>query len=114
MGSDEQAIKEWYAKKTTALKEGDPKGWIDLFPEDVIFMMPNEETVVGKEALRQWGQPYFDQFEMEEIYTLEEIEVSTNWAFARVTYKFDVIPKAGGETIQENGNDLPPINVPPS
>ena len=56
MGSDEQAIKEWYAKKTTALKEGDPDSWIDLFPEDVVFMMPNEETIKGKEALRHWGQ----------------------------------------------------------
>lgn len=106
MGANEKAIKEWYEKKTTALKEGDPDGWIDLFLEDVVFMMPNEETVEGKEALRQWGRPYFDQFEMEEIYSLNEIEVSANWAFTRVAYTFKVTPKTGGETTQENGKGI--------
>lgn len=104
--ADVEAIKTWYDQKTTALKTGDPDSWINLFTEDVVFMMPNEATVEGKEAVQQWGQPFFDLFDMEEVYKIEEIEVSDNWAFARVNYRFNVTPKTGGEVKQENGKGI--------
>jgi len=101
IAADVEAIKACYDQKTDALKAGDTDRWIALFTEDIIFMPPNEAIAKGKDAIRQWVQPYFDQFDMDEAYSFDEIEVSGNWAFARVTGPFKFTPKAGGETIQQ-------------
>jgi uncharacterized protein (TIGR02246 family) len=101
--ADVEAIKARYDQKTAALKAGDLVRWINLFSEDVIFMPPNAPILDGREAVQQWGQPFFEQFNMDEAISFDEIEVSDNWAFGRTTYTFKAMPKAGGEEIVENG-----------
>ena len=101
--ADVEAIKDFFDTYTSTIAAGDLDGWVDHFAEDIVAMPPNEATMKGKEASRQWAQPGFDQFNMEEIITIEEIEVSGNWAFARVSYTLKSTPKAGGETFQANG-----------
>ena len=64
---------------------------------------PNYSTTY---TLRQWGQPFFDQFNQEELVTIKEIEVSGNWAFVRLPYTLKLTPKAGGEPFQANGKGL--------
>ena len=98
-----EAIKAWYEQKTAALKAGDLACWTSLFSEDVVFMPPNAPILDGKEAIQQWGQPFMEQFNMDEVISFDEIEVSGNWAFGRTTYTFKAMPKAGGEEIVENG-----------
>jgi len=103
ISADIEAIKAWYDQKTAALKVGDRVRWIALFSEDVVFMPPNSPILDGREAVQQWGQPFFEQFNMDEAISFDEIEVSGNWAFGRTTYTFKAVPKADGEEIVENG-----------
>ena len=104
--ADKEAIKEWFDTYTSTDTAEDLDAWVDHFAEDIIAMPPNEATMKGKEALRQWGQPFFDQFNQEELGTIKEIEESGNWAFARVPYTLKLTPKGGGETLLANGKGI--------
>jgi len=104
--ADVEAIKAWFDTYTSTATAEDLDAWIDHFAEDIIAMPPNEATIKGKEVLRQWGQPFFDQFNQEELVTIKEIEVSGNWAFARFPYTLKLTPKGGGETFQANGKAI--------
>ena len=65
-------------------------------------MQPNKASVEGKEAVLQWVQPWFDNFNIEDSHTIEEIEVSGDLAFARTMVTLMATPKAGGEALQMN------------
>ena len=104
--ADIAAIKAYFDQLSSSIEAGDVGRWIALFADDIIKMPPNEAIVKGKEAVRQWGQPWFDNLNMEDSISIDEIEVSGNWAFARVTVTFKAIPKAGGDTIQDNSKAI--------
>jgi ketosteroid isomerase-like protein len=104
--ADVEAIKAWFDTYTSTIAAGNLDNWVDHFAEDIVAMPPNEAVIKGKEASRQWGQPFFDQFNQEELVTIEEIEVAGNWAFARLPYTLKLTPKAGGEPFQANGKGI--------
>jgi len=101
-----EVIKALYEQKVAALKAGDLDLWFDIYSVDVVYMPPNEAIVIGKDAVQQWVQPYFEQFDIGEIYSLDEIEVFGSWAFARVAHTFTFTPKAGGDAIQQTGKAI--------
>ena len=100
---DVAAIHELFQRYDDAINAGDAESWMTLLTDDVLWMVPNQATLVSKEAVRTRVQPFFDQLDMEHTNTLEEIEGAGEWAFVRGTYTFRVTPKAGGETSEEIG-----------
>lgn len=100
--ADVDAINAAYDQSLATQKEGDVDAWLALFTEDVVFMPPNQIVVVGKEAVRAVVQPFLEQFTLEESISLDELEVSSDWAFARGTRQFRVTPKAGGDTLEQS------------
>lgn len=104
--ADVEAIKAMFEPYSSIIAAGDIERWLALYTEDVVFLPPNEAIVKGKDGVRQWGHPYFSQFDMEEAISLEEIKVSGDVAFLLMTTTFQATPKAGGETILENGKAI--------
>jgi ketosteroid isomerase-like protein len=104
--ADVKAIYAWYDQKTEATNAGDFDGLKVLFDEDVIFMPPDGPLFQGWENYRGWAQPYFDEFDIEENITYEEIEVSGDRAFIRTSYTIESTPKVGGESTIGNGKAI--------
>jgi len=104
--ADVEAIKALFVPFSTIVASGDLEGWLNLFTEDVIFMAPNSPVSEGKDAIRGRAKRHFDQFDMEETISIDEIEVSGDLAFMRYSYAFKITPKAGGETDHANGKAL--------
>jgi uncharacterized protein (TIGR02246 family) len=92
------AIRNLHDQTAAASNAGD---LARLFTDDAIMMSPNEQALVGKEAIHTWAQGLFDQFTLEETVTTEEIRVAGDWAFLRGTYTFTITPKAEGEPQEE-------------
>ena len=103
---DIEAIKALLAQNSSVIASGDLDGWVALFTENVIFMPPNSVALEGKDATREFGRLYFDQFTIEIDISVDEVEVSGDWAFARWSYSARYIPKAGGDAIPENGKEI--------
>jgi uncharacterized protein (TIGR02246 family) len=96
-----QAIRGLFRAYVETVNTGDIEAWLAFFTEGVVYMPPNEPTIIGREAVRGWGEPYFDQFDMRETITPDEVRLAGDWAVARLSGTFEVTPKAGGGTAQE-------------
>jgi ketosteroid isomerase-like protein len=103
---DKEAIYAWYDQKTETTNTGNFDGLKSLFSENVVFMPPDEPLYKGWEAYREWAQPFFEEFDIEENISYEEIEVSGDWAFIRTSYTMRSTPKAGGEPVLGNGKAI--------
>jgi ketosteroid isomerase-like protein len=104
--ADVDAIKAWYDLKTDLTNARDFDGLKVLFDENVIFMPPNEQLYKGWEVFLQASQAFWDEFDMNEKISYDEIEVSGDWAYVRSSNEIQVTPKAGGETTQSKGKAI--------
>lgn len=89
------------------LKAGDVDGWIALWDENGIQLPPDAPAVVGKPAILQAKRGallaiHFEQFTV----NLEETQVSGYIGFARGTYSYTAVAKAGGGTVFFQGEFL--------
>ncbi len=54
--ADRDAIRDYYDELTRNLSPEDNEAWANGFTEDGLFMVPNQPTIRGREALRAWGE----------------------------------------------------------
>ena len=104
--ADMASIEAVFRDQISKLNAGDLEGWLALFSEDIVWMPPNAKIEEGKDALRQWAQPYFDQFTIVQTASIDELKISGDWAFVRGAFKDEFIPKKEGDTIVDNGKFL--------
>jgi uncharacterized protein (TIGR02246 family) len=104
--ADVEAIQAHYAAYGQAITSGDTEAWLAIFTDDVVVMPPGAAGITGKEVLRAWGQPYFDQFDMRATVSTREIQVAGEWAFAVEEYTWQATPKEGGEAAEERGKGI--------
>ena len=103
---DIAAIKELYKQATLAVKTGDVELYLSNFTEDVVVMPSDAPAAIGKEELRPIYEGLFGQFDLELPYTVDEIEVSGDWAVARSSFQYFMTLKEGGETTTRAGKEL--------
>jgi len=103
--ADVVVIQAFFRGIEDSINAGDFEAWFARFTDDALFMQPAAATVT-KESQRATAQEFWASHDMQETFTLDEIEVSGDWAYARATYDFAATPKAGGETMVERGKIL--------
>ncbi len=54
--ADRDAIRQYYDELARILTPEDNEAWANTFTEDGQFMVPNQPTIRGREALRAWGE----------------------------------------------------------
>ncbi len=104
--ADITAIRDLFDRYDSTATAGLAEEWMSLFSDDIIWMVPNQAALVGKEAV--WGRvrPLFSDLNMEHVSGVDEVRVAGDWAYVLGTYTFRVTPKAGGETTEEVGKLL--------
>ena len=86
-----------------AYAAGDADALAALHADDAVRMPPNAPPVVGKEAIKASFQATFEQFDGKIALSLEEVEVTGDWAFVRGASPVTLTPKAGGDPLQSEG-----------
>jgi len=104
--ADIAAIKELYNQATDACSTGDVEFYLSIFTEDAVVMPPGYPAAMGKEELRPMIEGLFGLFDLELPYTVEEVEVIGDRAFARSSWLYSMTPKDGGETTTSPGKQL--------
>ncbi len=99
-------IKNLRKQYMVAQDAGDVDGCVSFWSDDGVLMPPNEPSVTGKEALRAWYQDAFNQFGFQFSIEYQQVEEAGDWAFARGRYSGSIIPKTGGDPIQDTGKLL--------
>ena len=95
--SDVAAIETVIREVGAALSAGDGPRWGESFTDDAVVMRPGEPSTIGREANIARMQLVFDENELEIAFSVEEVLLLGDWAFARATYSETITPKEGGE-----------------
>ncbi|MEE9189586.1 MAG: SgcJ/EcaC family oxidoreductase [Candidatus Neomarinimicrobiota bacterium] len=104
--ADIAAINDLYNQSTLACSTGDVGLYLSSFTEDAVVMPPGFPAANGKEELRPIIEGLFDLFDLELLYTVDEIGVHGDRAFASSSFQYSMTPKEDEETTTIAGKEL--------
>ena len=107
MKSDADAIAQARDLGLAAFNANDIEGFLSSWvADDAIFMLPNEPPVEGKRAVGIWLRHLYEQFDVHQTVVSEELVISGDWAFDRLTVSQSFLPKSGGGVIHDVGKAI--------
>ena len=78
-----------------------------LYSEDAIVLYPNRAAIVGQPEILEYFTAFFGEVTLDRFQlNSDEIQIAGAWAFDRGTYDLRVVPRAGGEPIEDHGKYL--------
>lgn len=95
---DKEAITAVSNARAQAFNQSDASGIAEHFTEDAILMAPGVPAMEGIEAVREYYQSIFDQFETELESHYVEIKVEGDLAYGRGVATVTLYPKDGTES----------------
>ena len=104
--ADIAAINELYNQSILTVSTGDAELYLSLFTEDAVVMATEFPSINGKEELRLTIEGLFGMFDLELPYTVHEVEIQGDCAFARSSFLYSMTLKEGGETTTRAGKEL--------
>ena len=72
----------WWA----TVSSGDLDGYLSLFAEDAVWVTPELDEIVGREAIRAWLAPVFAQFDYELTITVADVRVAGSLGIERARF----------------------------
>jgi uncharacterized protein (TIGR02246 family) len=101
--ADPAPINELRAKYQAAYNAGDAAAVAALFTDDAISLPDHHAAVQGKAAIQQYLQEIFTQYAATMTIAPVDTEISGNLAHEHGTFTITVTPKAGGDTVTDDG-----------
>ena len=86
-----------------AINSNDLERIMGMLTEDVVFMAPNAEPLVGKAAVRPWVAGYLQAFKTNWDKPVKEFVVAGEWAYERYAYRSTDTPRGGGPAVVDTG-----------
>jgi uncharacterized protein (TIGR02246 family) len=107
MNSDEQEIRQLVETWMSATKAGDTAKALSLMADDVVFLRPGHEPMVGKAAFTATAQPQSGQSppKFDGTSEVQEVKVLGDWAFMWSRLKV-VATMPDGKTNTRTGHTL--------
>ena len=97
-----------------AITAGDAQSSAELLTDNVIWMVPNQEALRGREAVRNRFRRLFTGLSLELQSTVDEVRIAGDWAFVLGTYRLRLAPKDGGSPTDEAGKLINILNKEPN
>jgi uncharacterized protein (TIGR02246 family) len=104
--TEKSAIEKLISSYQEALNASDTGKVIALYTKDGVLMANAAPTAEGIEQVKGTYQYVFNNFSYTLQFSIIEIEVSGNYAFARSTSKGSFIIKASGQTVPDENREL--------
>jgi uncharacterized protein (TIGR02246 family) len=89
-----------------ATREGDVATVLDLMTPDVVFLVPGQPAMQGREAFEQGLRGVLATHGIESHSEIEEICVAGEFAWCRTRLSVTVTSKHGGTPVKRTGNTL--------
>lgn len=74
-----------------------------MFTDDVIFLTPESEPVIGKAAVREWAQGYYKAFHTKWDKPVQDLMMSGDNIIERYSYTSTDTPMRGGKDVVGTG-----------
>ena len=99
-------IRRLYTRWFAAMENGDVDGFLRLVTDDVVLKGPAAPAIHGKVSLRRSLEAFHARFTERVDYSVEEIGMADDWAFARIREEIALRPKTGNERMKLHGMHL--------
>jgi uncharacterized protein (TIGR02246 family) len=103
MPPDPEPINELRSQFQAAYNAGDAAGVAALFADDAISLPDHHPALEGRPAIQEYYEGLFKEYEATITITPGETEISRDLAHEHGTYAITVTPKAGGDTVMDDG-----------
>lgn len=104
--SDEQQIRDLVATWIGATTAGDLETVLGLMAEDVVFLLPGQPPMRGREAYAAASRSMQGKFQIEGKSEIQEIQVSGDMAYCWNRLAVTVTPLPAGTPKRRSGNTL--------
>lgn len=94
--ADVQAVAGLVAEFDRCAREGDLETFVSSSLEDVVFLVPDQNAIVGGDALREWYRGFYDAFEIDMTHHPGETHAYGNLLIHRGTATGTLTPAGGG------------------
>jgi len=103
---EKNAIEATLMNYEAALNASDLDGVLALYAEDGVFMPTEAPTAVGREQIRAAYEHVFGAIKLDIAFSIDEIVLSGNFAFARTLSRGEVTVLAEDVTLPEENREL--------
>jgi uncharacterized protein (TIGR02246 family) len=100
---DPAPINELRANYLAAYNAGDAAAVAALFADDAISLPDHHAALQGRAAIQEYLEGIFSQYSTTMTITPVDTEIQGDLAHEHGTYTIQVTPKAGGETVNDDG-----------
>ena len=104
--ADQQAINEVHDAEVAGFFSGDPEVVPSVFAESAVLMPPNEPIVEGTQAAVTWARNLYEGSSIQGDVEVTDFALSGDLAVERYAYDFEIVPDAGGDSIEDEGKGL--------
>ncbi len=101
-----RAIRSVFQSWYRAMEGGDIAGLLLLVTPDVIVKAPGSPPIIGRSALGKALSTFLEAYSETVNYEVEEVEVSGQLAFARISERATILPRSGESASSINGMHL--------
>ena len=103
---EKQKIREVIATWMRATAEGDLERVLSLMAEDVVFLLPGQPPMRGRDAFAAASRSALGQFRIEGKPDIQEIGIAGDYAFCWNYLSVTMTPLQGGSSKQRAGHIL--------
>jgi uncharacterized protein (TIGR02246 family) len=89
-----------------AVNARDIDAYADIVAEDVVWIPPSGDAIVGRAAFRRWLEPFFGAFEYDYGASNPRYVDAGDWIVERSDFESRITPVAGGSTMSHPGSYL--------
>ena len=111
--SDEQQIRDLVATWLRASAAGDLLTVLSLMAEDVVFLIPGQPPMRGREAFAAASRAMQGKFRMEAANDIQEIQISGDLAYCWTHLIVTVTPLPSGTPKRRSGHTLTVLRKEP-
>lgn len=99
----DSAAHQAHANYVRVINDNNLDSLSSMLTDDVVFLAANDKPIVGKSAVRAWGDAYLKAFHTKWDKPVQEFIVSGDYAFERYSYTSTDTPVGGGTPIVDTG-----------
>ncbi|MDB6020189.1 MAG: ketosteroid isomerase [Pedosphaera sp.] len=114
VSSDEQQIRDLVATWLRSSAAGDVATVLSLMAEDVVFLVPGQPPMRGREAFAAASRAMEGKFRMEGNSEIQEIQISGDLAYCWTRLSVTVHPLPSGAAKRRSGHTLSVLRKQPA
>lgn len=98
-----ESLEKQHQKWIDAVNNEDIDAYANIIAKDAVWIPPGQQPIIGREAFKQWLEPFFGRYSYNFSISEPQFIVSGDWAFERAKFTSKMTPISGGAPMTHSG-----------